>query len=61
MWILVIVLLSMVPGLERITVLEEYPTLRECSLERNRIGFAMADAYPFERDFIVECRLKESV
>lgn len=61
MWQLLLVLLTVVPGLERITVLNEFPTFRECSGERNRIGFDMAEAYPWVADFRIECRLKEAV
>ena len=57
MWLLVIVLLNIVPGLERVTVLNTFATSEECQIERNRIGFEMAKAYPDERDFVIACRL----
>ena len=57
MWLLVIVLLNSVPGLEQITVLQTYVTSQECQVERNRIGFEMAAAYPYERDFVIACQL----
>jgi hypothetical protein len=57
MWLLVIVLLNIVPGLERVTVLNTFATSEECQIERNRIGFEMAKAYPHERDFVIACRL----
>ena len=57
MWLLVIVLLNIVPGFERITVLNTFATSEECQSERNRIGFEMAAAYPNGRDFIIACRL----
>lgn len=57
MWLLVIVLLNIVPGLERVTVLNTFATSEECQIERNRIGFEMAKAYPNERDFVIACRL----
>lgn len=38
-------------------ILQRYETLAECEHERDRIGYAMADAYPYERDFIIVCRL----
>lgn len=57
MWLLVIVLLNIVPGLERIMVLNTFTTSEECQIERNRIGFEMAKAYPYERDFVIACRL----
>jgi hypothetical protein len=57
MWLLVIILLNIVPGLERVTVLNAFATSEECQIERNRIGFEMAKAYPNERDFVVACQL----
>ena len=57
MWLLIIVLLNIVPGLEKITVLNTFATSEECQSERNRIGFEMAAAYPYERDFITACQL----
>jgi hypothetical protein len=57
MWLLVIILLNIVPGLERVTVLNTFATSEECQSERNRIGFEMAKAYPNERDFVIACRL----
>jgi hypothetical protein len=56
-WLLIMVLLNTVPGLEKITVLNTFTTSEECQSERNRIGFEMAEAYPYERDFVIACRL----
>jgi len=57
MWLLIIVLLNIVPGLEKITVLNTFATSEECQSERNRIGFEMAEAYPHDRDFVIACQL----
>ncbi len=57
MWLLVIVLLNIVPGLEKITVLNTFATSEECQIERNRIVFEMAAAYPDDCDFVIACRL----
>jgi len=57
MWLLVIVLLNIVPGLEKITVLNTFATSEECQSERNRMGFEMAAAYPNDHDFVIACRL----
>jgi hypothetical protein len=57
MWILVIVLLSSMPGLDKIMKLETYVTAQECQTERNRIGYEMAAAYPYDRDFVIACQL----
>ena len=57
MWLLIMVLLNTVPGLEKIMVLNTFATPEECQSERNRVGFEMAAAYPYERDFVIACRL----
>ncbi len=57
MWLLIMVLLNIGPGLNQITVLNKFATSEECQIERNRIGFAMAEAYPYERDFVIACQV----
>ena len=57
MWLLVIVLVNIVPGFERFTVLNKFATSEECQIERNRIAFEMAAAYPNDCDFVIACRL----
>lgn len=57
MWLLLMVLLHTVPGLEKITVLNTCATSEECQSERSRRDFEMAAAYPYERDFVIACRL----
>jgi hypothetical protein len=57
MWMLIIVLLNIVPGLDTVMVLNTFATSEECQIERNRIGFEMATAYPHERDFVIACQL----
>jgi len=57
MWMLIIVLLNIVPGLDKFMVLNTYATSEECQIERNRIGFEMAAAYPHDRDFVIACQL----
>lgn len=59
MWILIIILLTEVPALSKITVLGTYASAQECQMERNRVGFEMAEAYPYERDFVIACQLNE--
>jgi hypothetical protein len=46
-----------VPGLDKMMVLNTFATSEECQIERNRIGFEMAAAYPYERDFVIACQL----
>lgn len=57
MWMLVIILLNTVPQISTVTVLQTYATSQECQSERNRVGYEMAEAYPYERDFVIACRL----
>lgn len=56
MWLLVIILLQTVPGVERVTVLETYPSWETCRSERNRVALEMAASYPQDRGFRLECR-----
>lgn len=37
-------------------VLETFDTVMACEDKRNSIGFEMAAAYPYERDFKIVCR-----
>ena len=57
MWLLMLVLLDIVPGLEKCIALNTFATSEECQSERNRIGFEMAAAYPHDRDFVIACQL----
>lgn len=57
-WLLLMVLLGPAPGLETNTLLNKFNTPEECQIERNRIGFDMAAAYPYERDFVIECQVR---
>ena len=52
------VLQNVVPGFDKCTVLDAFATSEECRIERDRIGFAMAEAYPHERDFAIACQLR---
>jgi len=57
MWLLIMILLNDVQGVDKIVVLNTYATSQECQIERNRVGYEMAEAYPHERDFVIACRL----
>jgi len=59
MWFLLIVLLGSVPGVDRVTVLNTFPTYEACQPERNRVGFEMAEAYPGENDFRIVCEFHD--
>jgi hypothetical protein len=55
MWVLVIVMLTL-PNSE--TVVASFETLKACQLERDRIGFEMANAYPEEPTFTIKCQYR---
>ena len=57
MWLLVMILLNDVQGLDKVVVLNTYATSQECQIERNRVGYEMAKAYPQDRDFVIACQL----
>lgn len=59
MWLLLIVLLTAVPGVNRATVLNTFATYETCKPERDRVGFEMAEAYPGENDFLIVCEYHE--
>ena len=54
MWILVLIFLG--PDILNVQELDHYATWKACQTERNRIGFEMAEAYPWSMDFRVECQ-----
>jgi hypothetical protein len=56
MWMLLIILLDTVPQISTVTVLQIYATSQECQSERTRVGYQMAEAYPYERDFVIACQ-----
>lgn len=57
-WILVLVFLAWPT---QPIVLRTFADAEACQHARNRIGFQMAEAYPYERDFTIECQLKTRV
>lgn len=59
MWLLVIVLLAPPSGIDRVTVLNTFATYEDCQPERNRIGFEMAESYPYDSDFRIVCEFRE--
>jgi hypothetical protein len=63
-WVLLIILLTAVPGVTQGIVqgaflLNTFTTQEACQQERNRVGFEMAEAYPGENDFLIACRFRE--
>ena len=58
MWFLLMILFATVPGTKTVTVLNTFATYEACQPERNRIGFAMAESYPYENDFIIVCNFR---
>ncbi len=61
MWVLLIILLTAVPGIERATVLNTFATEAECDSERERISLEMALAYPDDHDFLIACRPRKTI
>ena len=59
MWFLMIILLAPPFGVDRATVLNTFATYEDCQPERNRIGFAMAESYPYESNFRIVCEFRE--
>ncbi len=60
MWYLLIVLLAPPSGIDRVTVLNTFATYEDCQPERNRIGFEMAESYPYDSDFRIVCEFREA-
>jgi hypothetical protein len=60
MWFLLIVLLTPPVGVNRATVLNIFATYEDCQPERNRIGFEMAESYPYENEFRIVCEFREN-
>ena len=59
MWLLLIIMLTVVPGIERATVLNTFESYDTCKPERDRIGFEMAEAYPGENNFLIVCEFRQ--
>jgi hypothetical protein len=64
MWVLLIILLTAVPGVSQgivqgAVLLNTFTTQEGCQQERDRIGFEMAEAYPGENDFLIACRFRK--
>lgn len=57
MWFLLMVLLTPVNGFQTTYRLNTFDTQEECQTRRNQVGFDMAEAYPYENDFIIVCQL----
>ena len=55
MWLLIMLLLQDVPGIDRITVLNEFATEPACVLARNHVSVEMAEAYPHDHTFVILC------
>lgn len=59
MWLLCYILLLPIDGIASRHILSTFTTYAECRAERDRIGFAMAESYPYEMDFKIECQLSK--
>ncbi len=65
MWLLLMITLTVVRGVtvpedtQRVTLLNTFATYQDCEPERNRIGFAMWEAYLGEIDFVILCEFRK--
>lgn len=59
MWLLLIIFLS--PPIMTTQELNRYETKQACQIERDRIGYLMAEQYPSDANFVIVCRLKRQV
>lgn len=59
MWLHVNVLVTAQAGVSLMTVLNTFATYEDCQPERDRVGFEMAESYPEENTFRIECALQE--
>ncbi|MBX3331241.1 MAG: hypothetical protein KF722_12610 [Nitrospira sp.] len=60
MWFLLIILLTPLPGINHVAVLNTFTTYEACQPERDRIGFEMAESYPYENNFRIVCEFREA-
>lgn len=60
MWYLLIVLITSPPVFDAGTVLKSFATVEECQPVRDRVGFELAESYPYENDFSVVCDFRAS-
>jgi hypothetical protein len=58
MWILVLVLIPAIQGFDRVTLLETLKTEEECTALRTIVIEGMAQAYPGDQSYSIECRRK---
>ena len=56
MWVLVIIMLTAIPGVDRVTVLKTFPSADACWVEQKSIASDMATSYPNDHDFIITCQ-----
>jgi len=57
-WVLLMVLLAPPGGFESSYFLNKFDNATDCQTERDRIGFQMAESYPDDLSFRIECREK---
>ena len=58
-WVLLIIVLTAVPGVHQAVVLKTFTTYESCEPEQNRIGFEMAKSYQDESDYTIVCKFRE--
>ena len=60
MWFLLMILLAPPLGVNPATVLNTFETYEDCQPERNRVGFEMAESYPYDSDFRIVCEFRDN-
>jgi hypothetical protein len=58
MWLLVLVLIPAIQGFDRVTLLETLRTESECIALRTIVIEGMAQSYPDDHTYSIECRYK---
>jgi len=58
MWVLLLVFLA---STAKPIVIERFVNQEDCQEKRDSVGFNMAEAYPYERDFVLVCQLQARV
>ncbi len=58
MWMLVLVFVTTVPGFDKVIALETLATEDECIALRTTVIEGMAQAYPDDHTYSIECRYK---
>jgi hypothetical protein len=59
-WVLLMVFLTPSQDFDTAYLLNKFDTQDECRIERDRVGYDMAEAYPNDLSFRIVCREHET-